>query len=127
MAHSTARKVSHQFPTLDRAVEVSQVVRGLRAYGLTQAEIGTATGAKVRAVRNWERTSATRRGTEDRLQDLRHIVLTLQRTLTERGVGQWLRARNRLLHGQRALDVLAAGNVEAVRQAADAFVEGSYV
>ncbi len=59
MAHSTARKVSHQFPTLDRAVEVSQVVRGLRAYGLTQAEIGTATGAKVRAVRNWERTSAT--------------------------------------------------------------------
>lgn len=127
MAGTTAKSLSRQPPTLERAIEVSHVVHGLRQYGLTQAEIGTATGAKVRAVRNWERTSATRRRTEDRLRDLREIVLLLERTLTPRGVGQWLRARNRVLQGRRPLEALAAGEVAAVREAAEAFVEGSYV
>jgi transcriptional regulator with XRE-family HTH domain len=127
MAGTAAKKLPRQPPTLEGAIEVSHVVHGLRQFGLTQAEIGVATGAKVRAVRNWERTSATRRRTEDRLHDLREVVLTLQRTLTPRGVGQWLRARNRVLQGRRPLEALAAGDVEAVREAAEAFVEGSYV
>lgn len=127
MAGTAAKKLPQRPPTLERAIEVSHVVHGLRQYGLTQAEIGAATGAKARAVRNWERTSATRRRTEDRLRDLREIVLLLQRTLTSRGVGQWLRARNRVLQGRRPLEALAAGDVPAVREAAEAFVEGSYV
>lgn len=127
MAGTAAKKLLQRSPTLERAIEVRHVVHCLRQYGLTQAEIGTAAGAKVRAVRNWERTSATRRRTEDRLQDLREIVLLLQRTLTPRGVGQWLRARNRMLQGRRPLEALAAGDVPAVREAAEAFVEGSYI
>ncbi|HXH58404.1 hypothetical protein [Iamia sp.] len=47
--------------------------------------------------------------------------------LTPRGVAQWLRARNRLLDRERPIDVLAAGEVEKVRGAAEAFVEGAYV
>jgi len=127
MAGTAAKKLPQEPPSLERAVEVRDVVHGLRRYGLTQAEIGTATGAKVRAVRNWERTSSTRRRTEDRLRDLREVVLMLQRTLSPRGVGQWLRARNRVLQGRRPLEALAAGDVEAVRAAAESFVEGSYV
>ena len=127
MAGTAAKKRPQGPPSLERAIEVSDVVHGLRQYGLTQAEIGTATGAKVRAVRNWQRTSATRRRTEDRLRELQDIVLLLQRTLTPRGVGQWLRARNRVLQGRRPLEALATGDIEVVREAAEAFVESSYV
>jgi hypothetical protein len=127
MVATAAKKLPQRSANLERAIEVRDVVHGLRQYGLTQAEIGTATGAKARAVRNWQRTSATRRRTEDRLRELQEIVLLLQRTLTPRGVGQWLRARNRVLQGRRPLEALAAGDVEAVREAAEAFVEGSYV
>jgi hypothetical protein len=38
-----------------------------------------------------------------------------------------LTARNRLLHGRRPMDVLAQGDVEAVRDAAKAYLEGAYV
>jgi Protein of unknown function (DUF2384) len=112
---------------LQRAVEAADVVHALRELGLTQAAIGLATGASPRSVRNWQRTSAIRARTEDRLRDLREIALLLQETLTRRGVGQWLRARNRLLGGRRPLEALAAGETEAVRESAAAYVEGAYV
>jgi hypothetical protein len=112
---------------LERAVEAGDVVHALRQFGLTQAAIGLATGASPRSVRNWQRTSAIRPQAEDRLRDLREIALLLQETLTRRGVGQWLRARNRLLGGRRPLEALAAGETQAVREAAAAYVEGAYV
>jgi transcriptional regulator with XRE-family HTH domain len=114
--------------TLGRAVEAGEVVRRLRDdYGLTQSAIAKATGTSARSVRNWEATSAIRARNDDRLRDLREIVLILSETLTDRGVGQWLRARNRLLNGRRPIDVLAGGNVKAVRDAARAYIEGAYV
>ncbi len=114
--------------TLDRAVEVGEVVRRLRDdYGLTQSAIAKATGTSARAVRNWEATSAIRARNDERLRDLREVVLILSETLTARGVGQWLSARNRLLNGRQPIDVLAEGKMEAVRDAAKAYVEGAYV
>lgn len=114
--------------TLDRAVEVGEVVRRLRDdYGLTQSAIAKATGTSARSVRNWEATSAIRARNDERLRDLREIVLIFGETLTARGVGQWLRARNRVLNGRRPIDVLAEGRMEAVRDAARAYVEGAYV
>jgi transcriptional regulator with XRE-family HTH domain len=113
---------------LDRAVEVGEVVRRLRDdYGLTQSAIAKATGASARSVRNWQATSAIRARNDERLRDLREIVLILSETLTARGVGQWLRARNRLLNGRRPLDVLAESKMKVVRDAAKAYVEGAYV
>jgi hypothetical protein len=94
--------------TLNRAVEVKDVVHGLQEFGLTQKVIAHATGASERSVRNWLRSSAIRSRTADRLQDLREIVLLLSETLTPRGVGQWLRARNRLLGGHKPIELLAA-------------------
>ena len=112
---------------LERAVEAADVVHALRQFGLTQAAIALATQASARSVRNWQRTSAIRPQAEDRLRDLREVALLLQETLTRRGVGQWLRARNRLLGGRRPLEALAAGETQAVREAAAAYVEGAYV
>ncbi len=113
---------------LDRAVEAGAVVRRLRDdYGLTQSAIAKATGTSARSVRNWEATSAIRPANDDRLRELREIVLLLGETLTARGVGQWLRARNRVLKGQRPLDLLASGKIKPVRDAAKAYVEGAYV
>jgi hypothetical protein len=118
--------LAHPVP-LERAVEVADVVHALRQFGLTQASIALATQASPRSVRNWQRTSAIRPQAEDRLRDLREITLLLQETLTPRGVGQWLRARNRLLGGRRPLEALAAGETKTVREAAAAYVEGAYV
>ncbi len=121
MATAIARK------PLERAVEASEIARGLRHYGLTQEAIARATGATARSVRNWESTSAIRPRSEERLGDLREIVLLLKGSLTERGVGQWLRARNHMLGGRRPLDLLAEGKAEKVREAAAAYAEGGFV
>jgi hypothetical protein len=118
---------AHAVKSLDRAVEAGEVVLRLRDYGLTQASIAKATGATVRSVRNWQGTSAIRPQNDERLRQLREIVLLLRETLTPRGVGQWLNARNRLLDGRRPLDVMAGGHADAVRDAANAYVEGAYV
>jgi hypothetical protein len=130
VAHRRAVKRVAALPSpvpLERAVEAADVVHALRQFGLTQAAIALATQATPRSVRNWQRTSAIRPQAEDRLRDLREIALLLQETLTRRGVGQWLRARNRLLSGRRPLEALAAGETQAVREAAAAYVEGAYV
>jgi Protein of unknown function (DUF2384) len=113
--------------TLDRAVEAGDVVMRLRDYGLTQASIARATGATVRSVRNWQETSAIRPRNDERLRELREIVLVLRETLTPRGVGQWLNARNRLLGGRKPIEMLSEGRHKAVRDAANAYVEGAYV
>lgn len=113
--------------TLESAVEVSDLVRAVLSFGLTQKVVAEATGATERTVRNWLTTSAIRPQYEERLRELQDIVLVLKETLTPRGVGQWLRAKNRLLDGRRPLEVLAEGHAAAVRAAAESYVEGSYV
>lgn len=111
---------------LERAVEATEIVHALRAYGVTQSEVGAVTGVSDRAVRGWAR-SAVRPQRYDRLAELRDLVVLLSDSLTERGVGQWLHARNRLLDGARPIEALAEGRFEEVRDAAQAFVDGSYV
>ena len=121
------KALANAVKSLDRAVEAGDVVLRLRDYGLTQASIAKATGATVRSVRNWQETSAIRPQNDERLRELREIVLLLRETLTPRGVGQWLNARNRNLGGRRPIEVLADGNATEVRDAAKAYVEGAYV
>ena len=112
--------------TLDKAVETSAIVDGLRPFGVTQAEVASVTHVSDRAVRGW-RESNIRTENYDRLAELRDLVLLLSDSLTPRGVAQWLRARNRVLGRERPIDVLTAGKFEKVRRAAEAFIDGSYV
>lgn len=112
--------------TLERAVEAPEIVHALRHYGVSQTDVGSVTGVSDRAVRAWGR-SQIRSDRYDRLAELRDLALILSDSLSPRGVGQWLHARNRLLGGRRPLEVLAEGGADDVRRAAQAFVDGSYV
>lgn len=94
--------------------------------GLTEADVAKATGADPRSVRRWlGQTRPVRH--EQQIDDLRSIVQLLAETLTPEGIGQWLRARNRYLKGDRPVDVLARGDYRRVQEAAEAFVEGYFV
>lgn len=112
--------------TLERAVEPDEIVNALRSFGVSQRDVAAATHVSDRAVRAW-RTGGIHAASYDRLQDLREIVLILSDSLTARGVGQWLRARNRLLAGGCPIDLLTEGRSDEVRQAAHSFVDGAYV
>jgi hypothetical protein len=110
------RRKTSMATALDRAVEVKDVVAAL-ATSLTQADVARATGASERSVRNWKRTSAIRPEYKERLQDVREIVLILQDSLTPRGIGQWFRARNRLLDGRRPMALAVANGRDGRRDA----------
>ena len=112
--------------TLDRAVEASEIVDALKSFGVSQVDVAAVTQVSDRAVRSW-RTGDIRPDRYDRLAQLRDLVLLLSDSLTPRGVGQWLHAKNRLLDGERPVDLLAEDHYEEVRRAAEAFVDGTYV
>ena len=112
--------------TLDRAVEATEIVDALKPFGVTQLDIAAATQVSDRAVRGW-RTGDIRPDRYDRLAQLRDLVLLLSDSLTARGVGQWLHAKNRLLGGERPIDLLAKERYDEVRRAAESFIDGSYV
>lgn len=111
---------------LDRAVEASEIVDALKSFGVTQVDVAAVIQVSDRAVRGW-RTSDIRPDRYDRLAQLRDLALLLSDSLTQRGVGQWLHAKNRLLDGQRPVDLLAADRFDEVRGAAESFTDGAYV
>lgn len=111
---------------LDRAVEAAEIVDALRAFGVTQVDVAAITQVSDRTVRAW-RTGDIRPDRYDRLAKLRDLVLLLSDSLTARGVGQWLHAKNRLLDGDRPVDLLAEERYEEVRGAAESFIDGSDV
>lgn len=111
---------------LDRAVEASEIVAALKAFGVTQADVAAVTHVSDRAVRGW-RSGDIRPDRYDRLTELRDLALLLSDSLTPRGVGQWLHAHNRLLAGRRPVEVLTDDDFDAVRRAAQTFIEGGYV
>jgi hypothetical protein len=112
--------------TLDRAVEASEIVDALKSFGVTQLDVAAVTQVSDRAVRGW-RTADIRPDRYDRLAQLRDLVLLLSDSLSPRGVGQWLHAKNRVLDGARPVDLLAQDHYAEVRTAAESFVDGSYV
>ena len=112
--------------TLDRAVEASEIVDALKSFGVTQVDVAAVTPVSDRAVRGW-RTGDIRPDRYGRLAQLRDLVLLLSDSLTARGVGQWLHAKNRLLAGERPIDLLVEERYGEVRGAAESFIDGTYV
>lgn len=112
--------------TLDRAIEASEIVAALKSFGVTQVDVAAVAQVSDRAVRGW-RTGNIHPDRYDRLAQLRDLVLLLSDSLTGRGVGQWLHAKNRLLDEQRPVDLLAQDRYGEVRGAAEAFIDGAYV
>jgi hypothetical protein len=112
--------------TLERAVEATEIVDALKLFGVSQGDVANVTHVTDRAVRAW-RSGDIRPDRYDLLAQLRDLVLLLSDSLTPRGVGQWLHAKNRLLDGERPVDLLAEDRFEEVRRAAESFIDGSYV
>jgi predicted transcriptional regulator len=116
-----------EFRDLRRAVAANDIVRALAGVGFTQKQIASATGATDRSVRNWAATGAIRPTYDERIRELSEISLLLSETMTARGVTQWLSARNRQLGGEKPVDLIARGDGDRVREAAESFVAGAYV
>lgn len=113
---------------VERAVEADEIIVAVRRYGVRQRDIATVAHVTDRAVNDWARSRRVARDESyDRLIEIRDLVILLKDSLSDRGVSQWLRARNRLLEGRRPLDVLAERGFEEVRVAAQAFVDGVYL
>jgi transcriptional regulator with XRE-family HTH domain len=102
----------------------------LDEHKLTQREIARMTGADERSVRRWlashDSIKIQRRYTST-VDDLRDLLGILGSTLPGEQFARWLRARNRYLRGARPLDVIAEGHYEQVREAGEAYADGSYV
>lgn len=113
---------------LDRAVEAGDLLDAFKAYGILQLDVARVARVDPKTVYAWKARGARPRAqVYDRLDGLREVVRVLADSLTPRGVGQWLHARNRLLRGRRPLDVLRDGDQRAVLEAAHSFAEGAYV
>ena len=126
MTHASSASLANPFGDLRRAVAADQIVRALSRLGLTQRQIASAAGATDRSVRNWAATGAIRPAYDERIRELSEISLILSETATPRGVTQWLNARNRLLDGMRPVDLIAQGEADRVRAAAESLVAGDY-
>lgn len=111
---------------LRRAVEAQDVLRLLRGRArLTQEAIATATSTSLRSVRNWERQAVRlQQRNDDRLRYFAEVVAVLSGTLTPRGIGQWLHARNRTLNGRRPIELVATDTRDRVLNAATDLVGG---
>jgi hypothetical protein len=102
----------------------------LDEHKLTQREIAHMTGADERSVRRWlashDSIKIQRRYIRV-IDDLRDLLGILESTLPDEQFARWLRARNRYLRGARPLDLIAEGHYERVREAGEAYADGSYV
>jgi hypothetical protein len=127
LAQARPAQLINPFRALRRAVAADDIVRALGRIGFTQKQIANATGATDRSVRNWAATGAIRPTYDERIRELSEISLALSDTLTPHGVTQWLNARNVLLNDQRPLDLISQGEAGRVRDAVEAYLDGSYV
>ncbi|MCW2844471.1 MAG: hypothetical protein JWN22_2387 [Nocardioides sp.] len=112
---------------LKTAVEAREIVIGLQRHGIEQSVIAEATSTDPRSVYSWKVGSSPRRPRYDRLAALRDVVTALDGSLTNKGIAQWLQAKNRYLDGRRPVEVLADGGTDQVLQAAHAYAEGVYL
>lgn len=112
---------------LSGAVAAVDLIDALRAYGVRQADIAAVARVDPKTVYAWKLGATPRGDAYDRVDGIREVALALSDSLTERGVGQWLHARNRLLNGARPLDVLREGSLDRVLAAAASFADGAYV
>lgn len=113
-----AKEVSKAHPTHGQASDsltYLRIVDDITRSGITQAELGQAVGASLRTVQNWAAGNGTPAGAKiRRLLDVQYIVHELRGAYTEEGVQIWMHARNRNLHGQRPIDLLAADRYDEV-------------
>lgn len=122
----TAR-LAHRRARLNEISSAHEIVAFLLAeVRLTQREIAELLGADERTVRRLLADPGIRPQQRHarRLDDVRDLVSLLEDSLPGEQTGRWLRARNRMLGGERPIELIAADDYARVRDAAEAFVDG---
>jgi DNA-binding transcriptional regulator YiaG len=117
--HDTLRKRRMKHTTdktpRDGNVSFMRLVDDVTDSVITQSEFAVAVGASERTVQNWSRGQTRPRGdAANRVLDLVHLVSELREVYTDEGIQIWLKSRNRNLHSQRPIDLLAAGEIDEV-------------
>lgn len=83
--------------------------------GLSTAEIGGVAGVTERSVQNWATGKSNPEGpARDRLLELNYIVEELADVFEDEGIEIWLHSRQRSLHGKTPLELMRAGEFQAV-------------
>jgi hypothetical protein len=95
--------------------------------GLTTADVASMLNVDRTRVLNWKRGKPAMIDFSEAhwLEKLRELVRLLRETLTRKGVCQWVHTQHRMLQGRRPID-LFSGQPNKVREAAEAFVGGTY-
>lgn len=103
-----------------------EIVREIRAAGLSNGDIARATGVKERQVQHWAAGSSRPRDeTRDRLVDTHYVIRLLSAVYRPEGVEIWMHAKNPEFEGARPIDLLAAGDFQPVVQAVERLRAGA--
>lgn len=82
---------------------------------LTLSEIGGIAKVSERSVQNWAAGKSRPEGTSrDRLLELKYVIEELSDVFEDEGVEIWLHSRQRALDGNTPLQLLEAGQFDAV-------------
>lgn len=92
---------------------------------LDSNDVAQVLGTTPRSVSRWAREkSAPRRGSEDRLLELKAVIDLLRKTLRDEPARVWLRSPNSELDWRKPLEVVAEGEYRRVVGAILAMAEG---
>lgn len=104
----------------------AHIVEDLRQSAVTTDELASIAGVNARQVQNWAAGRNKPQGDHrDHLLEVHYLVKRLRDVYQPEGVEIWLHGRNRDLGGQRPLDLLRAGEFEAVLSAVERLVDGT--
>jgi uncharacterized protein (DUF2384 family) len=89
--------------------------------------IARVTGANVRTAERWRAGQSPQARFRSRIGELQAILDLLGRGMTDAAKRDWLEAPSGGLAWRRPIDVLAEGDFDAVRAAAESYIVGDYV
>lgn len=89
--------------------------------------IARATGANVRTAERWRSGQSPQARFRDRIGELQAVLDMLGRGMTDAAKRTWLEAPNGSLNWGRPVDLLARGDFDDVRAAAESYTVGDYV
>ena len=89
--------------------------------------IARVTGANVRTAERWRAGQSPQARYRSRIGELQAILDLLGRGMTDVAKRDWLEAPNGSLGWRRPVDLLADGDFDAVRAAAESYIVGDYV
>ena len=88
--------------------------------------IARVTGANVRTAERWRAGQSPQTRFRYRIGELQAILELLGRGMTDAGKRNWLEAPNAILDWRRPVDLLAEGDFDEVRAAAESYTIGDY-